>query len=86
MTENNIHAHTGYRCRTFEQYVWALNNAHTIMPKTCRDYASENFSLEAIAPKYEEYFQSILDVYTGAGWYAEHEINTIHLPKRYIPS
>jgi glycosyltransferase involved in cell wall biosynthesis len=85
-TENNIHGVTGYRCRTFEQYVWALMNIDKINPQDCRDFAINNFSLDAVWPKYEEYFQMVLDVYTGKGWYQEHEINTIELTKKWIPN
>jgi 2-polyprenyl-3-methyl-5-hydroxy-6-metoxy-1,4-benzoquinol methylase len=86
MSENNIHGVTGYRCRNMEQYVWALNNINKINPSVCREYAINNFALEAIAPKYEEFFQQILDVYQGQGWYQVNNIQDIYLPARYIPN
>lgn len=68
-TENNINGVTGYRCRTFEQFTWAAKNIDKIKPETCRNFAENNFSLDVVAAKYEEYFQSILNIYGKQGWY-----------------
>jgi glycosyltransferase involved in cell wall biosynthesis len=67
-TENNIEGVTGYRCRTFADFVNAVRNIDKIKPSDCRKQGLK-FSLEAIAPKYEKYFQDVLNVYEGAGWY-----------------
>lgn len=68
--ENNLHGITGYRCRTMGDFVQAVKNiqAGKIKSKACRTWG-ENFSLENIAPRYEKYFQDIMNVYTGNGWY-----------------
>ena len=68
-TENNIHGVTGYRCRTFEEFTWALKNIDKIKPQDCRDWAMNNFSLDHVAKMYEEYFQAVLNIHGKQGWY-----------------
>jgi glycosyltransferase involved in cell wall biosynthesis len=67
-SENNLHGLTGYRCRTFEDFVKAAENSHLISSEACRIFG-EQFSLENIAPKYEKYFQDVMNVHVGKGWY-----------------
>lgn len=82
--ENNIHGVTGYRCRTFDQFVHATQNINKIDPKNCRQWA-ENFTLDKIAPMYEEYFRNVHDVHTNKGWYERHERDNLDWFKRDIP-
>lgn len=68
-TENNLHGVTGYRCRTFADFVNAVKNIDKIKPENCRKFG-EQFSLEKIAPKYNKYFSDVMNVYTSKqGWY-----------------
>ena len=69
-SEFNINGYTGYRCRTFDDFLEAGRNIHKISPQNCRTWG-ENFSLEKVGQMYEKYFQDVLNVYTGNGWYEE---------------
>jgi glycosyltransferase involved in cell wall biosynthesis len=69
--EYNLHGVTGYRCRTFEQFEWAARNIDKIRPADCRQWA-ENFSLEKIGLRYDEYFTSVAAACAdGDKWYAK---------------
>ena len=81
--ENNLHGITGYRCRTMGDFVDAVENIDCINPYDCRKFG-ENFTLERVAPMYEKYFNDVLDVYEGKGWYSEgHDIDAM---TRFYPS
>lgn len=73
--EYNIHGLTGYRCRTFEHFVWAAKNIKNIKPADCRKWA-ERFSLDTVGAMYDEFFMSVKDVHAGKGWYEKHDDRT----------
>ena len=83
-SENNIHGITGYKCNNFEQFTWAAKNIDKIKPENCRLWG-ENFTLDKVAPMYEEYFQSVLNVYNGNGWYEPNpdRTNLDYMSKNY---
>jgi len=81
--ENNLHGVTGYRCRTMGDFVDAIKNIDRIRPENCQAFGL-NFTLDRVAPMYEKYFADVLDVYNGAGWYADG--NGIDAMTRYFPS
>lgn len=61
-SETVLHGHTGYRCRTMDEFFWAAKNIDNINPLDCRNWAFKNYSLSKIVMMYEEYFQSILNL------------------------
>jgi glycosyltransferase involved in cell wall biosynthesis len=83
--ENNLHGVTGYRCRTFDQFCWAAENVDRIDPAACRSWAVKNFSLDAVAPQYEEFFQNVLDVYESKGWYQRHQRRDMDFRTKHYP-
>lgn len=62
--ENNHNGLTGYRCRTYNDYVNAIRSIDTIDNKICRAYG-EQFLLPQVGKRYENYFESILNGQTG---------------------
>lgn len=68
-TETVIDGKTGFRCRTFGEFVEAMDKAKDLDPRAIRAHAVENYSLDAIAPKYDRYFNRLSSLW-GDGWYA----------------
>jgi glycosyltransferase involved in cell wall biosynthesis len=73
--ENVLHGVTGWRCRTLEQFTWAVRNADRISPCACRSWAESNFSMERVALMYEEYFDMLHGLH-GPGWPAPNDGRT----------
>jgi hypothetical protein len=84
--EYNVHGVTGYRCRTFEQFVWAAKNIDKISRRRCRDWARSNFSIVRVAELYDEYWNMVRDVKAGAGWYQERKRENLDWLKRQYVS
>ena len=59
---------TGFRCRNFAEFCWAVKNIDKIKPKNCRKWAM-NFTQKKIAPFYENYFQQMQNLF-GKGFYS----------------
>ena len=74
--ETVVHGVTGYRCRTMDHFVWAAKNIEKIQPKACYEWAMKNYSMDRVVLMYEEYFQSVLNIYNGQGWYEQNTNRT----------
>ena len=67
--EYNIDGVTGFRCRTFGDFMRAVDDIGVIQPEDCYNHGLV-FSLDSLWPEYERYFQDVQNVYLGAGWYS----------------
>lgn len=67
-TETVVDGVSGFRCRTLREFVSAMDKAEHVDHVGIRDYALARFSLEAVAPKYEAYFERLSTLW-GRGWY-----------------
>lgn len=66
--EYNIHGETGYRCRTMGEFIWAAENIDRINPTDCWEHGLK-FTMDAVYPQFEKYFENVAAVHGGAGWY-----------------
>jgi glycosyltransferase involved in cell wall biosynthesis len=84
--ETVLHGITGYRCRVFEEFCWAVKNISNIKPKKCREWAEKNYSMKRIGKMYEEYFQRVYRLF-DMGWYTPNDERTeLAWLERYYPS
>ena len=58
-TETVPNGLVGYRGRVWSDYCFAMENITKIDPKVCRKRAESNFSLEAVYPKFNTYFNKV---------------------------
>lgn len=63
---------TGYRCRTIEQFVWAVKNCDKLNTTQIAEIAKANYSLERVAEMYEEYFTMVSTV-SKQGFYEKND-------------
>lgn len=69
MTETVIHGVTGFRCRSFAEFVEGAEKVKALDPYAIRKHAVDHYSCDVIALKYEAYFERLSSLW-GEGWYA----------------
>jgi glycosyltransferase involved in cell wall biosynthesis len=69
-TETVVQGVTGYRCRTFNDFLHAAREAPKLRGETIRNYAIANFGMSRVASQYQQYFDNLADI-RKAGWYEE---------------
>jgi glycosyltransferase involved in cell wall biosynthesis len=68
--ETVLHGVTGYRCRTWPQFKWALKNIDKLDPHACRSWAVQNYNISRALDMYEEYFESLAELHKqNKNWY-----------------
>lgn len=86
-TETVLHGVTGYRCRTMDQFDWAVRNVDKILPVACRDWALNNYTTEHARKRYEEYFRQLRGVFFGCDFHGKDPDRTdIVGPTRVSPT
>jgi len=68
-TENVRQGISGFRCRDLKEFLDAVDNVTKLDYKEIREYAVNHWSIEAIKPQYEHYFDRLFNLY-GRGFYA----------------
>jgi glycosyltransferase involved in cell wall biosynthesis len=68
-TETVVDGVTGFRCRTFGEFVQAVKDAPSLDRNEIRARALATYSLESTAPKYERYFHRLSQLW-DKGWYS----------------
>jgi glycosyltransferase involved in cell wall biosynthesis len=69
------HGKTGYRCRTLNDFYWASLDVLNLNRKYIRQRATENYSIDRVMWKYQQYFDNLYDLWYN-GWYQLHESGT----------
>ena len=71
-SETVEHGVTGFRCRTFDDMLFALSAVQSLKPQTIRRIAAARYSMNRVVGMYEEYFVKVHDSMRPKGWYELH--------------
>jgi len=58
--ETNPHGVTGFRCRDWKDFIFAVENIHNIDPHVCRRWAESRYSNEVVHQQFDNYMQKII--------------------------
>ena len=73
MTEYIVDGVNGFRCNTMGDILRAIRLVPTIQRDKMVRFAQDNFSLDAVRPKFQRAFDDFADVMHGKGWYELHD-------------
>jgi len=54
-----LNGHTGYRCKSFMDFVQAVEDIPKIRHQDCRDWAMKNYSESVVHQKFDRHLQFI---------------------------
>jgi glycosyltransferase involved in cell wall biosynthesis len=74
-TETVNHGVSGWRCRTFDDFLFAATQCPSMNHNAIREYAIKNYSCDRIGQMYNEYFNKIYDL-KDKGYYQQHPERT----------
>jgi glycosyltransferase involved in cell wall biosynthesis len=66
--ETNINGLTGFRCRTFEDFLIAAEKVKDLDRNAIREHAMGIYTVEVAGKRYEDYFHKLEKLW-GEGWY-----------------
>lgn len=72
MTETVENGKTGFRCRTFSEFIKAMDDVENLDPFYIRKRAIDNYSLPVISDKYDMHFRRLMTLWDD-GWYSQLE-------------
>jgi glycosyltransferase involved in cell wall biosynthesis len=61
------HGRSGWRCRRLDHFVWAAENLRQFDPAYISQRAASLHSMEAVKPRYQEYFEMLSELW-DEGW------------------
>lgn len=73
LSETVSHGVSGFHFRMFQEAVDAVKKCGRLAPQTIRDYAKGRYSLDAVGPLYDKWFNRLVALY-GEGWYAKSNV------------
>lgn len=59
-TETVVQGITGYRCREFKEFVYAIDNIEKINPADCRQWAMQNYEDTVVHQRFDHYLKKII--------------------------
>ncbi|MGH2939836.1 MAG: glycosyltransferase [Solirubrobacterales bacterium] len=71
----------GFRCRTLGEFIWAIDAADRLDRAAIAERARATYSTEAIAPRYESYFDRVA-LLSEHGWFSDWEGLSQSVPER----